>query len=969
MNEILAGNFTFLYTDIEGSTQLWEHHPEAMKLALARHDAIMRHAVETHNGQVFKMIGDAFCTVFSSAPDALSAALAAQHALHAESWGEAPIKVRMALHTGPAEIHDGDYVGPMLNRLARLLTAGHGGQTLVSAATYELVQAYLPPDAELCDMGERRLKDLIRPEHIYQLLAPDLPAQFPPLKTLDIFRTNLPAQLTSFIGREKEIAEVKQLIGANHLTTLTGPGGAGKTRLSLQVAAALLDHFLDGLWFVELAPLSDPALVVQTVTTTLGLRGEAGRPLLDILSDHLRAKTALLILDNCEHVVTASAQLAQALLQACPKLRILTSSRETLRIPGEKIYRVPSLSVPNVDSAHSVDALMQSEAARLFIDRAQIALNSFTLMDRHALTVAQICSRLDGIPLAIELAAARVNMLNVKQIAERLDDRFHLLTGGSRTALPRQQTLRALIDWSYDLLSEPERALLRRLSVFAGGWTLEAAETVCGEQLPVNSPSLQGGEQPLLDTDVLDLLTKLVNKSLVIVDAKDETKTRYGILETIRQYAREKLSDASESKEISDRHLEYFLGLAERTEQELTGRGQGVWLKRLEDELDNLRAALNWSLKQDVQVGLHLASDLMRYWPANNNVREGIDWLSQLLRQPAASTRNAARAKALTALGSLNNWQVEGSRAEPFARESLAIYQELGDQNGIALALHVLGGALCYQGNYDEGRPFMLQSLALYKTLGDTLGASDVLNWLGSFVDNQDDACARAYLEESLALCRTLDHSAGIASRLFHLGHLALQRGDYASASPQLMEALQIQRDLSMLWDMTRTIDQLGELAFLQNDYEQARVYFEETLSLENKMGDRVGNLWATAKLGYVILRRGNSLYARSLFEESLRGFKEVANLIGMVYALEGLASLAVLQERPEQAARLIARADMVRETHKHYARPPVEQADVDRELAAARAQLDESTFAAAQAAGRAMSMDEAIAYALDATL
>jgi predicted ATPase/class 3 adenylate cyclase len=945
-----TGIVTFLFTDIEGSTQLWDQHPEEMKVALARHDTILRQTIETNNGSIFKTVGDEFCAAFRSAPDALGAALAVQRALHAEEWGKTPIRVRMALHTGTAETRDGDYFGPPLNRVARLLAAGHGGQTLLSAVTDELVRAHLPPGAELRDMGEWRLKDLTSLEHIYQLLVPDLPAKFPPLKALEAFRTNLPVQLTSFVGREKEMAAIKQLITENRLTTLTGPGGTGKTRLSLRVASDLLDSFINGVWFVELAPLADPALVTQTVMTTLGLREENGRPLLDTLTDYLRVKTALLILDNCEHLVDASAQLAQTLLQACPNVRLLVSSREALGIAGESTYRVPSLSTPDAHLPQSAETVIQCEAARLFIDRAKVVLPTFAITNENAPAIAQVCSRLDGIPLALELAAARVTMLSVEQIAARLDDCFRLLTGGSRTALPRQQTLRALIDWSYDLLSEPERALLRRLSVFAGGWTLEAAEIVC---------------QGINDYDVFDLLTQLVNKSLVMFDAEQAT-ARYRMLETIRQYAREKLSQTDEGMHIRDRHLEYFLGLAERAEPELSGPRVAEWLLWLEAELDNIRTALEWSLNRDAQVGLRLAGALMNYWQARNNMHEGIDWLSQLLRQPAASARNAARARALTSLASLYEAQIESLKAEPFAQEGLAIYRELDDRYGIASALFVLGNALCGHDDYVAGRPLVFESLALYRTLGDKSGITEVLNLLGNFADDQDPVRARTYLEESLELARELGDTAGVADRLGNLGRIAYRDGDFSAARAWLTESLTIHRSLGIS-DVSFVVEALGELGLREGNYEQARTYLEEGLSLARESGRINATYWILSFLGYVALRQADNVRARSLFIEAQKGFKQAGLKIGVVYVSEGLASLALAQGHPAQAAKLFAWADATREIVDN-ARPPIEQADVDRELATIHTQLDEAAFTAAYSAGRALGMEEAVALALEAT-
>jgi predicted ATPase/class 3 adenylate cyclase len=499
MPNLPTGTITFLFTDIQGSAKLWEQFPDEMRDALARHDAIMQQAIEGHGGCVFKTMGDGFCAAFHTPPEALAAALAAQRALHAEAWGEmSALRVRMALHTGTADLRDGDYFGQPLNRVSRLLSAGHGGQTLLSLATQELMRDQLPPGIELKDLGERRLRDLIRPERIFQLVAPDLPSEFAPLRSLEAFAHNLPMQLTSFVGREKEIAEIKAMLASHRLVTLTGTGGTGKTRLSVQVAADLLEDFLDGVWFVELASLADPNLVPQTVATVLGVREEPARPIIQTLSDYLKSRNVLILLDNCEHLLTACAQLCETLLRVCSRVRILASSREGVGIAGEQTFRVPSLTVPDPkewgegrrqkaegsqDSSliPHLSSLTQYESVRLFIDRALLVQPTFAVTNQNAPALAQICHRLDGIPLAIELAAARVKAMSVEQINTRIHDRFRLLTGGSRTALPRQQTLRALIDWSYDLLSDKEKTLLRRLSVFAGGWTLEAAEKVCSD--------------------------------------------------------------------------------------------------------------------------------------------------------------------------------------------------------------------------------------------------------------------------------------------------------------------------------------------------------------------------------------------------------------------------------------------------------------------------------------------------------
>jgi predicted ATPase/class 3 adenylate cyclase len=533
-----SGTVTFLFTDIEGSTRLWERHPEAMRTALARHDALLRQAIESRGGHVFKTVGDAFCAVFSSAPDAARASLDAQRALHAADWDAVgAVRVRMALHTGEADERGGDYFGPALNRVARLLAIGHGGQVLVSSAAEAAIHGALSAEASLRDWGSHRLKDLQEPEHVYQLCAPDLPAEeFPPLRSLQAFANNLPVQATSFIGRERDIAEIQRLLSSARLLTLNGAGGVGKTRLALQAAADLLETYGDGVWLVELAPLADPDLVPQTVAFALGVREEPGRPFTQTLADYLRNKKLLLLLDNCEHLVDACARLADTLLRSCPDLQILATSREALGVPGERTYRLPSLGLPDPARLPPMDVLAQFESVRLFRERAQLHQPAFAVTAANAPALAQVCHRLDGIPLAIELAAARVRSLPVEQIAARLDDRFRLLTGGSRTALPRQQTLRALMDWSYGLLTDGEKTLLRRVSVFSGGWTLEAAETVCaGDGVD--------------DWEILDLLTRLVDKSLIVYEERDG-EARYRLLETVRQYAQERLQESGERSAV-----------------------------------------------------------------------------------------------------------------------------------------------------------------------------------------------------------------------------------------------------------------------------------------------------------------------------------------------------------------------------------------------------------------------------------
>ena len=573
------GTVTFLFTDIEGSTQKWQAHPTAMQAAVARHEALVREAVAGANGIVFKTVGDAFCAAFALASDAVAAALAAQRAILAEGWPEAtPIKLRGALHTGAVELRDRDYFGPALNRVARLLPSGHGGQTLLSQITSELCRDALPAGVSLHDLGAHQLRDLARPEQVYELLHPDLPRDFPPIRSLSTHPNNLPRQLSSFVGREKAIVEVEALLAKTRLVTLTGAGGCGKTRLGLQVAAAALDQFPDGAWLVELAALADPGLVPQTVATVLGVTEEPGKAITATVVEHAKHKRLLLLFDNCEHLLDACARLSDALARQCPRVKILATSREALGIDGEQAYRVPSLSLPDRKDAQTPQDLCRFESVQLFLDRALLVRRDFDINPHNARALASLCRHLDGIPLAIELAAARVRSLSIEEIDAKLDQRFRLLTGGSRTALPRQQTLRSLIDWSYDLLQEPEQLLLQRLAVFAGGWALASAAEVCtGDRLA--------------DAQILDLLTSLCDKSLVAVEHADEG-SRYRLLETVRQYGRDRLVEGGDGASVRVRHRDHFLALAEEAAAQLVGADQARWLQRLEVEHENLRRRL-----------------------------------------------------------------------------------------------------------------------------------------------------------------------------------------------------------------------------------------------------------------------------------------------------------------------------------------------------------------------------------------
>ncbi len=954
MAELPSGTVTFLFTDIEGSTRLLQRLGDRYAEVLVEHHKLLRAAFQKVGGQEIDTQGDAFFVVFRRASDAVAATVAAQRAIAAHPWPEGtPVRVRMGLHTGEPILTTAGYIGLDVHRAARICSAGHGGQVLLSQTTRTLLGEDLPKGVSLRDLGKHRLKDLTTPEQIFQLVVSELPAEFPPLKTLNILPNNLPIQLTTFIGREREMVGIKQLLSTTHLLTLTGSGGCGKTRLALQVAADLLEEYPDGVWLVELAAISDPALVPQTVASALGICEQPGLPLLTLLTDHLQPKQLLLVLDNCEHLIEVSAHLVESLLHACPNLRILVTSRELLSVAGEVAWRVPPLSLPDPRAIPATESLTQYEAIRLFLERAAAALPTFTLTNQNARAVVQICQRLDGVPLAVELAAARVKVLSVEQIAMRLDDRFRLLTGGSRTALRRQQTLQATIDWSYKLLAEKERALLRRLSVFAGGCTLGAAEAVCAD-----------GE--VNDSEILDLLSQLVDKSLVLKEEQGR-EARYRLLETIRQYGQERLIEAGEAVALRERHLDFFLKIAEQAQPQLEGPEAGVWLQQLEAERDNLRTALEWSKKGEgaSHAGLRLAGALWRFWEVHGYFSEGRKWLEDMLAE-SGSVSAPWRAQAFYGAGSLALNQGDFERARALLSESLALYRGLGNKQGIASALNSLGKAAWDQGNHAEARSLYEESLAIRRELGDKVGIATLLRNLGSVARNQgDSASARTLFEESLAIFREVGSQRGIAFALGNLGIITAEQGNPGAARTLFEECLAIFRELGDKRGTAFALNNLGNVAWKQGNSAAARSLFEESLEIKRELGDKWGIANSLINLGNAAKSQGDLVSARSLYEESLAVWHQLGHKQGIADSLVALAGVAVAQEHLRRAAKLFGAAEALRHIFD-LPLSPSERAEYDRTLAAARAGLGEEAFATAWDEGQAMTLEQIIAYALE---
>jgi predicted ATPase/class 3 adenylate cyclase len=913
-----TGTVTFLFTDIEGSTRMWERSPQAMQAALARHDEILRGATEQHGGYIFKTVGDAFCCAFPTAPDALEAALDGQWLLLKERWGESiPLRVRMALHMGAAEERDGDYFGPPVNRVARLLSAGHGGQVLLSLPTQELVRDQLPVGTSLMDLGERHLKDLFRPERVFQLLATGLPSEFPPLRTLEAYRNNLPLQPTPLIGREKEVAEVCDLLGAEatRLLTLTGPGGIGKTRLALQAAADLLDEFPDGTYFVQLATLTEAELFISAVAETLGVREIGEQPLDESLKDYLHERRLLLLLDNFEQVLGAAPTVTE-LLTAAPGLKVLATSRAPLGLYGEHELPVPPLTLPDLKLQPPLERLTQYEAVGLFVERARAVKPDFKVTNESAPAVAEICVRLDGLPLAIELAAARIKMLPPKAMLQRLSSRLKLLTGGARDLPERQRTLRATIEWSFALLNEGEQVLFGRLAVFSGGRTLEAIEAICDAE----------GDLPM---EVFDGVSSLLDKSLLRQEEGPNGEPRFVMLETVHEFAREKLKESAEAEEINRAHAQYFLTLAEEANPELKGANQLEWLERLEAEHDNMRAALTWALKRkEVEVALRLGGALWWFWSMRGYHSEGRRWLEEALAMDGRVSPEV-RAMALAGVGELAFDQGDLDRAKEACQEGLELLE------------------------HEEGREAREAKLNLLVWLG-------FVAWV-----REEYERAKQLFEEGLALSRERSDTWWLATFLLYVAIVPHYLGDYERATELTEESMDLFREQGDKHSLAYCLNNLAMMVYSQGDLGRAAQLTEEAVALFRELGARGDVALGLYNLGWIALLQDDLGRAADIYKESLT----LAWDTGMNHIvqgdLEGFACLAAVRGETERAARLWGAVQALHET-KGIPRDTDFLAEAGARISAVRSGMGEEAWEEAWRKGRAMTLDEAVSYALE---
>lgn len=899
-----TGTVTFLFSDIEGSTRRWEANPDAMAVALARHDILMRDAIEQCGGCVFKTIGDAFCAAFSDPDEAVRAALKAQRGLSNgdfSSVGE--IRVRIALHTGTAQERDRDYFGPAVNRVARLLSIGHGGQVLLSAATADLLDRALPNEIAVRDLGAHRLPDLGQPELVYQLVAPDLPDTFPALKSLGGRPNNLPRQLTSFVGRDTELHEIQRLFSEAPLLTLTGAGGSGKSRCAIQAGADLLDQMRDGVWITELAPLTNASMVASAIASALGVRESPTQPPLQTVTEYLQRKQLLLLLDNCEHVIDEARSVTSAILRDCPEVRILATSREALNLAGERIYRVPSLGLES--------------ATQLFIDRARARDSHFLPDDRQLAHIEEICRRLDGLPLAIELAAARINILTPEQLVKKLDERFRVLTGGNRSALPRHQTMRAVIDWSYDLLSEKERTAFRKMSVFAGTFDLSVAGSVCaGEDFD--------------ELDVLDAIGSLVEKSLIqAVDGAGGA--RYHLLESTRQYSREKLVGCGEYERAARAHAAGFLALAQTYEHASQTSASTSWQAAAKDDLDNWRVAFDFMLADgnDVQMGQRLAYALGPVWAALAAV-EGGRRLEYAVSQISDDTPAEIAANLLLCQSKIEYMLHHYATARNSAERAIEVFRRLGDALGLAWAQNSAAVTTIYTSPGD--------AVELARAAIETAGEFAPLpvkakfrHGLGIALQVQGDAAsARREYEVARALYYEAGWKHKSATIAVSLGELEFFEGRVEKAMERANEAVECFRGHNAHFEVALTLSNLSAYLVAQEDFEGA-------------------------------MARGS---------EAITVLREAHATVPIVFVLQHMAAAVALMHRniaggddSIRAAQLLGFVDAQFSAHD-ITRQYTEQQEYERAVAALLDTLDEKEMAGAMRDGTVWDLERALSSA-----
>ncbi|HSM02963.1 MAG TPA: tetratricopeptide repeat protein [Acidimicrobiia bacterium] len=932
-----SGTVTFVFTDIEGSTRMWETDPASTAAAVAEHERLLRARVAQNRGRVIKGTGDGILAVFDSANDALAAAVDIQ--IEMKDAGE--IRARIGLNTGEAEVRDDDYYGIALNRCQRVMTAAHGGQILLTLATEEVLTRPLPRSVTLKDLGRHWLRDVSEAVHVFQAVHPQLQERFPQLRDAGSFAHNLPEDLTTFVGRSDELADVKALLGESRLVTLTGTGGAGKSRLALQIARRIQGDFPSGTWLVELAALSEHEMVAGSIALAVGVPEEPGIPLLQGVAARLGEAPALLILDNCEHLLGASAAAVDELLRAAGEIKILATSRERLGVPGETVFVVPPMSVPDEVEGGSSARALAHDSVRLFADRASRALPGFRVTDGNAASVSWICRAVDGIPLAIELAAGRVGSLSVSQIADRLGARLEILGGGSRTVDQRHQTMLSTLDWSYELLTPAERSLLAQLAVFRGSFDIAHVESVC----EVESPE-----------GLLDLVMALHDKSLLV---RDTPVARFRLLEPVRRYAWNKLVESGRERDASLRHARYFADLAEATAAGGDGIDREARLDRLGLEHDNLRAALRASLDSGSgDIALRIAGATWDLWMVRGHRTEGREWLEEAIAN-AKEPDDSVLARALRGAAALATAQGAHARARSLAKQSLELAEQIGDEPSVAASLRLLDGLRYHEGELDDVRRSFEQALEAAREGDDPARLGRILVSLAVLSEDQGRVAeAERYVEEALEACRRADDQPLSAEARLAQGEISINRGRFDLAHDVIRETLESAQAAGLAESIAGATALLGKLALAEGRVEEADQRLSEALAIFQRLVHPVGTAWTLRHLGRAAMEEGDAERARALLMEALTITVEQVRPDGPL-VLQAVAEMVAEWGDPEKAATLFGAAEGARE-RMGLVLAPQEQ----RAAHAARDRLVErlgrERFDEMAEHGRAMSLDEA---------
>lgn len=905
MDHFPTGNVTFLFTDIEGSTRLAQKDNDAYLDALALHHEILYEVIDSNKGFVFKIIGDSFCCAFNSSEDAVNAAVKTQIKLRKTEWEGMEIKVRMGIHSGEAEFVNGDYVGYVtLSRSQRIMSSAYGGQILVTDGVYHSVKENPEVNVTFKDFGKRKLKDIILPEHIYQVIAEGIESDFMPLKSLDARQNNLPSIITKFIGRQKELNEIKNLFPGVRMISLTGAGGTGKTRLALQLASEMVDEYENGVWIIELSAINDPELIIKEITITLGLKEDPTTDIFETLKSFLKSKKILLLLDNTEHLLNKCAKIAEDLLSYCPNLKIISTSRESFNIPGETIYRVPPLSMPEKIENETYETLCQYESVKFFYDRAVSVNSNFQLTKENIHIIAELCKKLDGIPLAIELASKRMNVLTAEKILERLSDRFKLLTSGNTTALPRQKTLRAMIDWSYDMLNPNEQLMLQRLSIFMGGWTLESAEQICSDE-------------NIDEYEVLDMMNSLLDKSLIIYK-ETNGKGRYDILESIKYYGLEKLGG---KKEEFQKNLDFFLIVSSFIDQKKKGMGELDWLKMMEDELDNIRMNIQWAEANNPDSAVLLVINTFDFWYSKGYFQEGYETSLKFLHSVNPVDKKS-KAELLYCIAQLCYHLGKFDELEKYATEGLNLSREIEYKKGIIKCLNTISLKAYTELDNESAVKYNEESLALSIEINDDKSKINSLYNLSFPIGHLGDYDRSIALkEEALQLARKLNNEHFIAQVLLSLSvSQSGRKGDIKKAAVLSEESLILSRKLEDLYLISINLVNLAalKLYYEEKNYEEAEYLLHDAYNISIDHGYNMNLFPIRIHLGLMYVETGKFSEAITVFNEYLKEKDKPGAEFFMNNLIAGIGKICFKSNEYKDAVRLYGLIDFMSSNKKY---------------------------------------------------